>query len=609
MSGDFDGDGIDGIVSRFEGADEFSGMDLDGTTGDDTDGAPHPHDDGDATVGDPPMMVEEPDWTAIEECAKLDVSDTDHAKRLMRHRGEDICARDQLGGKETLWCVWTGTHWNDTGGRGPARAIAQTIGDLVKLEALYLFPTPPEREALTAAEAAIAAAAKRGEDPSAEEARAIERGAMAKKALEKRKGNRITAGQSAKNKGKVDAMLDMAAPHLVKTVDAFNFDPLVVACETHTLRFVREVAEGCSDPIIRIEAEEGHSRSDMVTVVAPVAWIPGAKGVALDAFLTRFMPDPPTRTYFQKVCGLGVLGLTEQLFIYHWGSGANGKSVFLEAICRVLGALAATLPAGAISGEVVGDEVKATPEIARLFATRFVKVTEIEENVSIRESALKRMTGGERFPARNLFEGYFDFKPIFILHGSGNGYPRIVGVDNGIKRRVRVIKWPVQLEEHEKRNFEDVVGELVAEGPALFAWLVEGARLYLEEGLLTPPEVMMQTSKLFEANDPVAEFLDQAIEATGDQTDLIGAKALYEAFVNFTAGNRSAVNPTRFGLNLKAILKFDDGDGDAGDRRKTTKWRGSLDGALVVKDTSSGLVVYRGLRLRGRSGDPGWQPF
>ena len=160
------------------------------------------------------------------------------------------------------------------------------------------------------------------------------------------------------------------------------------------------------------------------------------------------------------------------------------------------------------------------------------------------------------------------------------------------------------------RNFEDVVGELMEDREAIFAWLVEGARLYLEEGMATPDEVMMETAKLFEANDPVAEFLEQGVEATGDQTDAVGAKALYDAFVTFTAGNRTAVNTTRFGLNLKAIFKFDDGDGDKAAGRKAGRWRGSLGGKVVIKDTSSGLVVYRGLKLRAAAygGDPGWQP-
>ena len=40
---------------------------------------------------------------------------------------------------------------------------------------------------------------------------------------------------------------------------------------------------------------------------------------------------------------------------------------------------------------------------------------------------------------RDLFAGYFDFRPIFTVHMSGNNYPTITGTDDDIWRRMAVV--------------------------------------------------------------------------------------------------------------------------------------------------------------------------
>lgn len=554
--------------------------------GDREDATPQPPSAEEGETGDGADDVSSVDMKVIEACAGYDHSDTDNAHRLLAHYGADLRVRGQEGGREPIWCGWIGTHWEDVAGKAVATRIAQKIGGLIKLEALHLQMTPDERMAVQRANKAKKIAP---DDRSDDDMEAIAKGLVAEKNFEKRKGNRISFGTSSKNKARVEAMLAMAAPHLLTDPEAFNADPLVLATRTHTLVFRRERVPESGDVSATVQAVEGHRKADLITRMVPVDWRPATPAPRWRAMLERFQPDETQRRFLQIAAGIGVLGLTEQVLVFHYGSGANSKSVFLECISRTLGPLAAGLPAEAIAGDERGSGLKASPEIARLYGVRFVRIAEIPANEPLKEEFVKRITGGEKFPARNLFEGYFEFKPIFVPHMSGNGYPRIVGTDNGIWRRMRVVHWPVQLADDEIRNFDDVVGELMEEREGILAWLVEGARIYLEEGLVTPAAVHAETMKMREANDPVARFFDAAVVVTKDQLDRVSGGDMYSAYTAWANGDHVPVNKTRFGLNLTKVAEA----------------KG------VGKDKSSnGLVEYIGVRLKRTPtrGDPGWQP-
>ena len=107
---------------------------------------------------------------------------------------------------------------------------------------------------------------------------------------------------------------------------------------------------------------------------------------------------------------------------------------------------------------------------------------------------------------------------------SGNGYPKISGTDNGIWRRMRVLKWPVTLADDEQRDFDEVVGEMVAEAPGILRWLVEGASIFLKEGLVSPASVSMETGEMRDRMDPVKRFVESCIIFTGKPEDTVAGR-------------------------------------------------------------------------------------
>ncbi|NMN56882.1 putative DNA primase/helicase [Xanthobacter sp. SG618] len=509
------------------------------------------------------------DMDVVAACARLDHSDTDNAKRFVAHFGRDLTVLETEGIINTDYCAWAGTHWDMVGGNDAAVRLAKQVGGLIGLEADLLAATAFELRAMEdgdQAEEDLARLEKSSDSwTDADKAqvkrlqRVIDAGAEARAALDKRRVARRKFGVSSKNKARIVALKDLAACDLTRKPEGFNADPRAFACLTHTIQFGRRPDPECPDPdVVRLvpyaKTVKGHRREDFITKVLPVAYDKDAKAPRFEAFMARFLPIEAVRRCVQVGAGLGLLGLPVQKVFFHYGNGANGKSVFLETLVRVFGALASSLPTEAIIGTNDKQGGAASPELARLYGVRFVRVVELPANVPLREDVVKKLTGGETIPVRNLFKGFFEFRPVFIAHMSGNGYPKIDGTDNGIWRRIAVIHWPIALEDSEQRDFEEVVGELAAEAPGILNWLIEGALTYLREGLILPPEVRAATQEYRDEMDVVGQFVASCVEPAPGMW--VTARAAYRAYADWSDENgKKPVTETRFGRDMKRKLQ------------------------------------------------------
>lgn len=522
------------------------------------------------------------DMAVVKACAGLDHSDTDNAERMLAHFGDDLLVLAQSKARQAAYAAWEGTHWDIETGGSRSLAIAQNVGGRIALEVEFLEPTPAEASAIDKGRAALAISEEERTNPQKRLAKTAD---AALTNLARRRKRRMDHAVSSKNKGRLEAMLACAAPHIERGPDEFNADPLKVAVRGHTLHFRRTMAErpnpAYDDPddsredvprtIMVRDAElrviTGHRRSDLITQVVPVDFDKNAKCPKWASFMERMLPSDDVRRMVQVASGLGLVGLTVQKLFFHYGFGANGKSVYMETLCRLLGSVAVTLPSESFIGEGKGGGA-ANPDMARLYGRRFLRVKELPEGEDLRENLVKDLTGGEDFTVRDLFQGYFDFKPIFTGHMSGNGYPRISGTDNGIWRRMAVVHWPVTLKESEQREFEEVLQEFEPEYSGILNWLIEGVLIFLREGLVIPDAVKEKTQEYRDEMDPTSAFCARCV--IPDEQGEITAKELYQAYVNFVVDEGGKpINHTRFGLTMK---------------KKYTK----IDGRIVH---------YRGLRL------------
>jgi putative DNA primase/helicase len=184
-----------------------------------------------------------------------------------------------------------------------------------------------------------------------------------------------------------------------------------------------------------------HRAEDYITQITAVA--PGADCPLFLAFLARITDnDASLVSYLQRVLGYALTGLTkEHALFFLFGTGANGKSVFLSTVSGVLADYHKT---AAPETFTVSHNDRHLSELARLRGARMVSVTETEEGRHWAESRIKQMTGGDVVTANFMRQDHFEFRPVFKLFVAGNHKPSLRSVDEAIRRRFNLIPFVVR---------------------------------------------------------------------------------------------------------------------------------------------------------------------
>lgn len=209
---------------------------------------------------------------------------------------------------------------------------------------------------------------------------------------------------------------------LATTTEQYDRDPYLLTVANGTL----DLRTGQLQP-----ARPEH----LITRATDVRFEPQAKADRWTQFLKEvFANDADLISFIQRAVGYSLTGDTrEQCFFILSGSGANGKSTFIEIICKLLGTHAetaefTTFPDMRNSGGPRND-------LARLHAARFVKAAEGEHKARLAESIIKELTGEDTVAARFLFKEHFTFKPKFKIWLITNQKPEIRGSDHGVRSR------------------------------------------------------------------------------------------------------------------------------------------------------------------------------
>lgn len=242
------------------------------------------------------------------------------------------------------------------------------------------------------------------------------------------------------------------------------------------------------------------------------------------AFLARVLPDAEVRAYVQRAAGYSLTGYTdEHAMFFLYGTGANGKSVFLSTLLSVMGDYAVTSP---IETFTDSTHDRHPTELARLRGARLVVATETEEGKRWAESKIKALTAGDKIAAHYMRQDFFEFSPEFKLWVSGNHKPALRGVDEGIRRRMNLIPFAITIPEAERD--QKLVEKLKAEWPGILQWLVDGCRAWFEQKLSTPASVRTATSEYLSEEDSVGAWITEC--CTISETRFTLLRELYDSW-------------------------------------------------------------------------------
>jgi putative DNA primase/helicase len=221
--------------------------------------------------------------------------------------------------------------------------------------------------------------------------------------------------------------------------------------------------------------------------------------------------------YLQKCIGYSLTAnIQEQCLFFLYGTGSNGKSVFVRTLKKLAGDYGQAAPEALFAKGK--NEAAPTAEIARLNNARVVVASEIEEGTLLAESRIKHLTGDDFVTGRFLFQKSFDFLPTCKFWIVGNYRPTIKGADDGIWRRIRLIPFTAKISDEQK---DPKLGKkLEAELPGILRWALAGLKAWQEKGLGMPACVQTATNAYRAAEDVVGEFLAELTD------DVPGAMSL-----------------------------------------------------------------------------------
>jgi putative DNA primase/helicase len=341
--------------------------------------------------------------------------------------------------------------------------------------------------------------------------------------------------RKSESEAKINAMVSLARSALPVEPSRFDTDPWLLNVRNGTLD-------------LRTGELREHRRDDYLTKLIDLDYDPAAACPMWLAFLERVLPDEDVRRFVQRGAGYSATGSArERKLLIPYGSGKNGKGVFLQTLKSVLGEYAVRAP----SETFMAKRDNAIPnDIAALRGARFVFASETNEGHRLAEATIKDLTGGEEISARFMRGEWFSFAPTFTPWLATNHRPIIRGSDPAIWDRIGLIPFTVRIPDDEQDP--ELLDKLKAEYPGILTWIVRGAAEWYRQGLKTPAAVREATGSYQAEMDVLGTFLsERCVNDQDEETGWVLAGDLYEAYTKWCEESGEKPMPKRtLGLRL-----------------------------------------------------------
>lgn len=291
---------------------------------------------------------------------------------------------------------------------------------------------------------------------------------------------------------------------------------------------------------------------DHITRHSPVVFDAQAKCPQFLAFLNQVTGGNKSLTgYLQRVVGYSLTGITtEQCLFFLYGTGANGKSTFLNLVQEMLGnELARQTPSETLMAR---KNTSASNDLARLQGVRAVIANEVEDGSLLAESLVKQLTGGDTVTARFLYQEHIEFHPKFKLFIAGNHKPAIRGRDAGIWRRIRQIPFEVTIAPEQRDKH--LQAKLRAELPGVLNWAIQGCLTWQKTGLAEPQIILDAVASYRQEMDLLAAWINDCC-VTGPRCEWQARQAYYSYAQWAEGGGYKPMSEGMFSRDLEISFK------------------------------------------------------
>lgn len=300
-----------------------------------------------------------------------------------------------------------------------------------------------------------------------------------------------------------------------------------------------------------------HQASDLITQCAPVEYVPEASCERWENVLaSTFESDSATIRYFQKAIGMAILGDTRQALFHVVGfTPRSGKSVIFGTLLNLLSTkkngYACVVPGNTFEQNRKPNSAAAREDLMLMRNTRLAIVHESSQGMLLDAALIKQITGGDLLSARSNYKGFETFSPCCNIFFITNHMPQVTDRTIFASKRLRIIPFNnAILPQDQDVTLKDHLAE-PANLSGILNWILEGARLYQEEGLKAPGKIISAIQQVESTTDYAQQFIEDAlVPSNGTKTPLAQIHKAYENWCRVK--NLPTLEKSEFGSELKA---------------------------------------------------------
>ena len=259
--------------------------------------------------------------------------------------------------------------------------------------------------------------------------------------------------------------------------------------------------------------------------------------------------DKDKAAFLQRALGYSLLGVNrEECMFLAYGKTRSGKGTLFNTIAKVLGMGTDSGYGGSINSSLVceskfkdRDYNAPEPMLADTVGLRYLTLSETKKGALLDVNAIKSLTGRDPRKTRQLHCPAFTFTPQFTMWLSTNFLPKVN--DDSLFKSDRL--WVIEFNKHFEEDDRDFTLKEIFENKdnqaVILKWLLDGYKMYREQGLNPPDCVREATARYARINDRILCFKEDCLEdAPGER---VSRGLMYSKYKEWCEDEERNYNP------------------------------------------------------------------
>jgi len=243
--------------------------------------------------------------------------------------------------------------------------------------------------------------------------------------------------------------------------------------------------------------------------------------------------------YWLITTGLSLFGNKMESLYIHTGSGGNGKGLLSSILVKGMGDYMYCADNTFLTS--VFKSGQPNPTLSKCIGIRYLLVSEPDDgsdDVKFNVDFIKMLTGGDIITTRDLFKSNVSYKPQFTPFVQCNNKPKLGKIDNGIKRRLKIINYPLKFVDKPSKNNERNINYSLKDKltndlyKQFILLLIDKAVENKNKMVIQPDDIKNQTKDYFDDNDPVKGWLNIICKKSNNDSDRIKTSELYNKYLS-----------------------------------------------------------------------------